>query len=210
MADPASPPGDAGDGGGAASRSAFRPLVFVPVLVFAALAGLFALRLSSGDPSRVPSALIGRPVPAFSLPPLEGVRGTGGALPGLSAADLAAGTVTVVNVWASWCAPCRVEHPVLMELAKDPSVRVVGLNYKDRPDAARRFLAALGNPFSALGLDESGRVGIEWGVYGVPETFLVGPDGTIRHKHVGPLAPEDVAGFMARVRAIARPPEQTR
>ncbi|MDB5590056.1 DsbE family thiol:disulfide interchange protein [Enterovirga sp.] len=178
-----------------------RPLLFLPVAIFLAVAALFAVRLGSGDPSRVPSVLIGRPAPSFALPPLEGSP-----LPGLSSADLAKGQVTVLNVWASWCAPCRIEHPLLMELARDPAVKVVGLNYKDRPDAAQRFLATLGNPFSALGADENGRAAIEWGVYGVPETFVVGPDGTVRHKHVGPLTPEGMADFRAKIRAASGPP----
>lgn len=181
-----------------------RLLLILPLLVFLALAALFAVRLGAGDPSRLPSALIGHQVPAFTLPPLEGLRNEmGGAVPGLTAADLARGEVTVVNVWASWCAPCRVEHPLLMDLARDKTVRLVGMNYKDKPDAARRFLASLGNPFAAVGEDASGRTGIDWGVYGVPETFVVGPDGRIRYKQVGPLTPETLPAFLAQVRAAA-------
>jgi cytochrome c biogenesis protein CcmG/thiol:disulfide interchange protein DsbE len=121
-------------------------------------------------------------------------------VPGLSDADLK-GRVTVVNVWASWCVPCRQEHPVLAELAKNPSMRVVGINYKDNPENARRFLGSLGNPFAAIGIDPNGRAAIDWGVYGVPETFVVGPDGTIRHKHIGALLPAHMPAFLEKVRA---------
>ncbi|MDB5512994.1 MAG: thiol:disulfide interchange protein [Enterovirga sp.] len=179
-----------------------RLIFLVPVLIFAGLAALFMARLSAGgDPSRLPSALIGRAAPAFALPPLDGQRDGGGApLPGLSGADLTGGRVTVMNVWASWCAPCRIEHPVLMELARDPSFRLVGINYKDKEENARRFLGTFGNPFAAVGVDGTGRTAIEFGVYGVPETFVIGPDGTIRHKHVGPLTPDSLPGFLAEVR----------
>ncbi|WP_430395070.1 DsbE family thiol:disulfide interchange protein [Enterovirga aerilata] len=178
-----------------------RILYLVPVLIFAGLAALFMARLHSGDPSRLPSALIGRPVPAFELPPVEGLRTEAGEpVPGLSAASLKGGKVTILNVWASWCAPCRIEHPVLMELAKDASIRLVGFNYKDKPENARRFLGNFGNPFAAVGADETGRTAIDFGVYGVPETFVIGRDGTIRHKHVGPLTPDALPGFMAEVR----------
>jgi cytochrome c biogenesis protein CcmG/thiol:disulfide interchange protein DsbE len=179
-----------------------RLIFLLPVLVFAGLAALFLGRLFSGDPSRVPSALIGRPVPAFALAPLEGLQASGQPVPGLAQADLK-GRVTVVNVWASWCAPCRQEHPLLMDLAKDPSVQVVGINYKDNPENARRFLGALGNPFAAVGVDPNGRTAIDWGVYGVPETFIIGPDGTIRHKQIGPLAPENLPAFQAALRQAA-------
>jgi cytochrome c biogenesis protein CcmG/thiol:disulfide interchange protein DsbE len=178
-----------------------RALYLLPVLIFAALAGLFLVRLFSGDPSKVPSVLIGRPAPAFTLAPLEALKDPSGQpIPGLSAGDLK-GRTTIVNVWASWCGPCRQEHPLLMDLAKDPSVRVVGINYKDNPENARRFLGALGNPFTAVGVDPNGRTAIDWGVYGVPETFVIGPDGTIRHKHIGPLTPETLPGFQAALRA---------
>ncbi|HEX2726850.1 MAG TPA: DsbE family thiol:disulfide interchange protein [Beijerinckiaceae bacterium] len=180
-----------------------RLLYLLPVLVFTALALLFLVRLFSGDPSRVPSALIGRPVPAFALEPLPGLAQAGQPVPGLADADLK-GRVTVVNVWASWCGPCRQEHPMLIALARNPSVRVVGINYKDNPENARRFLGALGNPFAAVGIDPSGRAAIDWGVYGVPETFVIGPDGTIRHKHIGPLAPAQMSAFLEQIRAAAR------
>lgn len=178
-----------------------RLLFLLPAGVFAALAALFVYRLGGGDPSRIPSALIGKPVPAFSLPALEGLMADGKPVPGFSNEDLK-GRVMVVNVWASWCVPCRQEHPLLVELAKDPSIRLVGINQKDNPDNARRFLSALGNPFAAIGSDSNGRVSIDWGVYGVPETFIVGPDGTIRHKHIGPLTPETLPAFKARLKEI--------
>jgi cytochrome c biogenesis protein CcmG/thiol:disulfide interchange protein DsbE len=170
-----------------------RWLLAIPLLAFAALALLFFARLQSGDPSKLPSALIGRPVPAFTLPAVAGLQRDGVALPGLDSEALK-GRVTVVNVWASWCAPCRDEHPVLMDLAKMQGVRLVGINYKDQPENARRFLGALGNPFSAVGADTAGRAAIDWGVYGVPETFIVDARGAIAYKHVGPLTAQALAG----------------
>ena len=165
-----------------------RWLAILPLLVFMALAGVFLAQLLSGrDSSVVPSALIGQPAPTTPLPALEGVD-----LPAFEPSQLA-GKVTLVNVWASWCVPCRQEHPVLMDLAQDDRVEIVGLNYKDKPDNARRFLSELGNPYTALGVDETGRAAIEWGVYGIPETFLVGKDGNIAWKHVGPFDPRNVA-----------------
>lgn len=170
----------------AETRTEKRPVsklfVFVPLAVFLALAGVFLAQLLSGrDISTVPSALIGEQAPETNLPPLTGLD-----LPGLNSADFK-GKVTLVNVWASWCAPCREEHPVLMALAEDKRIEVAGLNYKDRAENARRFLGDLGNPYAAIGVDDAGRTAIDWGVYGVPETFLVGRDGKILFKHVGPL-----------------------
>lgn len=169
------------------------PLVFLaPLIIFGLLAIVFGVGLFSGDKSKVPSALIGRIAPAITLAPLEGLQRDGKPVPAFGNADLAGGKATLVNVWASWCAPCRVEHPVLMGLAETDAVKqgkvaLVGMNYKDEAENARRFLGALGNPFSAVGVDAAGRGAIEWGVYGVPETFVIGPDGRILEKHVGPL-----------------------
>ena len=186
----------------APSRS--RLIFLLPALVFVGLVALFGVQLISGkNPAEVPSVLINKPVPAFSLAPLEGLLAEGKPVPGFSNEDLK-GRVTVVNVWASWCAPCRQEHPLLVELARDSSVRVVGINQRDNPDNARRFLGALGNPYAAVGVDPNGRASIDWGVYGVPETFIVGPDGTIRHKHIGPLTPENFAAFKERLRQTPR------
>lgn len=164
-----------------------RILFLLPLAMFLALSAVFLMQLFSGrDTSLVPSALIGKPAPQTELAPLEG-----SGLPGLSTADFA-GKVTLVNVWGSWCVPCRQEHPLLMQLAQDERFELAGLNYKDKPENARRFLGDLGNPFDRIGVDASGRTAIDWGVYGVPETFLVGPDGTIRYKHVGPFTPESI------------------
>lgn len=184
-----------------ASRS--RLIFILPVLVFIVLAGLFFVQLTSGrNPADLPSALLNKPVPTFSLAPLEGLMADGKPVPGFSNEDLK-GRVTIVNVWASWCAPCRQEHPLLVDLAKDPAIRLVGINQKDNPDNARRFLGALGNPYAAVGVDPNGRASIDWGVYGVPETFIIGPDGTIRHKHIGPLTPEALPTFKEKLQAIA-------
>jgi cytochrome c biogenesis protein CcmG, thiol:disulfide interchange protein DsbE len=163
-----------------------RWLVALPLIGFVALAGLFLARLHGGDPSKIPSALIGRPAPQTALPALEGLVSNGAAVPGLDPAVFK-GKVSVVNVWASWCVPCHDEAPLLTALAKDKRLQVVGINYKDSPDNARRFLGRYGNPFSIVGVDGNGRASIEWGVYGVPETFIVGREGTIVYKLVGPV-----------------------
>jgi len=160
----------------------------LPLGFFVALALIFLTQLRSGvDPSEIPSALVGKPAPSFTLPPLDGMN-----VPGLSQADLV-GHVTLVNVFASWCVPCREEHPVLSALAADPRIRVVGIDYKDDPANARTFLTGLGNPYVAIGTDTRGRTAIDWGVYGVPETFLVDASGVIRHKIIGPLSDAVVA-----------------
>ncbi|MCB1471986.1 MAG: DsbE family thiol:disulfide interchange protein [Rhodobiaceae bacterium] len=166
-----------------------RALILIPLVVFMGLAILFYFRLGAGDASRVPSALIGKEAPAFSLAALDGLTNGSGPVPGFSRADLD-GKVSVVNVWASWCVPCREEHPFIEELAKDDRFTVYGLNYKDKDENARRFLGRYGNPFDAVGVDANGRVGIDWGVYGVPETFIVDRAGRIAYKHVGPINAE--------------------
>lgn len=167
-----------------------RLLVLLPLAVFLALAALFFVSLG-GDRSRIPSALIGRPAPATVLPPVPGLERDGKPLPGLMPADFQ-GAVTLVNVWASWCVPCHDEAPLLMRLAEDTRIRIVGINYKDQPENARRFLGRYGNPFVAAGADASGRSSIDWGVYGVPETFIVGRDGRIAYKLVGPITAENL------------------
>jgi cytochrome c biogenesis protein CcmG/thiol:disulfide interchange protein DsbE len=168
-----------------------RLVVFIPLVAFLALAALFMIRLGAGDPSRIPSALIGRPAPATDLPPIPGLERDGKPVPGLDSATFA-GAVTVLNVWASWCVPCHDEAPLLVKLAADPRIRMVGINYKDQPDNARRFLGRHGNPFVANGVDDRGRAAIEWGVYGVPETFVIGRDGRIAFKLIGPITPDNL------------------
>jgi cytochrome c biogenesis protein CcmG/thiol:disulfide interchange protein DsbE len=166
-------------------------LMLLPLLAFLALAALFFYRLGAGDPSHLPSALIGQPAPKTDLPPVAGVERDGKAVPGLSNATFT-GAVTLVNVWASWCIPCRDEAPFLETLSRDKRIQLVGINYKDAAADARRFLNRYGNPYLASGADTSGRQSIDWGVYGVPETFLVGRDGHIAYKLVGPITADNL------------------
>ncbi len=153
----------------------------VPLLLFIGIAVFLAIGLTR-DPREIPSPLIGKPVPAFSLPPVRG-RALG-----LSSADLK-GEVSLVNVFASWCVACREEHPLLMQIRRDGIVPVHGLNYKDQPADAARWLDEFGDPYRRTGADLDGRVAIDWGVYGVPETFVVDRDGRIVYKHIGPITP---------------------
>lgn len=185
-----SEPGTSSKTSNAAPRGR-RWLASLPLLGFVALAGLFLLRLHGGDPSKIPSALIGRPAPQTALPALDGLLANGAQVPGLDPAAFK-GKVSIVNVWASWCVPCHDEAPLFIELAKDKRLQMVGINYKDGPDNARRFLGRYGNPFGTVGVDGNGRAAIEWGVYGVPETFVVGREGTIVYKMVGPVTPENI------------------
>lgn len=157
----------------------------LPLVLFAGLATVFMTQLQSGrDVSEIPSALLGTKAPVLQLAALDGSE-----RPALTTAAIT-GKLTLVNVFASWCVPCRQEHPMLLELSKDPRVTVVGINYKDRNDNALRFLGELGNPYAAIGVDPNGKAAIDWGVYGIPESYLVGPDGTILYKKVGPFDPE--------------------
>jgi cytochrome c biogenesis protein CcmG, thiol:disulfide interchange protein DsbE len=177
-----------------ATEPAPRPsrwMMVLPLVGFTALAAIFWFRLGSGDPSRIPSALIGHPAPPTALPALEGLVNNGTQVPGLDPA-LFKGKVSVVNVWASWCVPCHDEAPLLTELGRDSRLQIVGINYKDSPDNARRFLGRYGNPYRMVGVDANGRAAIEWGVYGVPETFIVGREGTIVYKMVGPVTVDNI------------------
>jgi cytochrome c biogenesis protein CcmG/thiol:disulfide interchange protein DsbE len=177
--------------------------VALPLIAFAVLAALFWFRLGSGDPSRIPSALIGRSAPQSLLPPLDGLVTDGTAVPGLDPAALK-GKVSLVNVWASWCVPCHTEAPLLLQLSADKDLQMVGINYKDSADNARRFLGRHGNPFTIVGVDANGRAAIEWGVYGVPETFVIGRDGTIVAKLVGGITAENIQTVLKPAIAKAR------
>jgi cytochrome c biogenesis protein CcmG/thiol:disulfide interchange protein DsbE len=178
-------------GQSARKGSVFRTaLLLLPLALFLALAAVFLMRIG-GDHSRVPSALIGSPAPKTDLPPLDGLTRDGAPVPGLTNATFA-GKVTLVNVWASWCVPCHDEIPLLVKLSEDKRIRMVGINYKDKAENARRFLGRYGNPFAASGVDANGRAAIEWGVYGVPETFVVGRDGRIAYKLIGPVTAENL------------------
>ena len=159
------------------SASRRRLLLALPATGFVGLAGVFALGLTR-DPSLLPSTLIGTKVPEFDLPPVKGRT------LGLSSRNLL-GEVSLVNVFASWCVACRAEHPVFMELTRKKLVPLHGLNYKDAPDDAAQWLNTMGDPYTRTGADLDGRVAIDWGVYGVPETFVIGADGTIAYKHIG-------------------------
>ena len=174
-----------------------RVLMFVPLTLAALLGAAFWWGLQNND-DRLPSPLVGRPVPEFSLPPI-GESGEG-----LSSADLR-GEVSLVNVWASWCVPCRVEMPLLVELADAGTVTIYGINYKDDPEAARAFLDELGNPYTRIGADTNGRVSVDWGVYGLPETFVIDAEGRIAYKHIGPFdratLEEQILPVVARLQA---------
>ncbi len=162
------------------------PLAYVPLVIFIAVVALLLGRLFAGDPSRLPSALIDKSAPAFDLPSLLAGQ------PGLSDKDLRQGHVTVLNIFASWCGPCHEENPQLVALAHDKrlageGIKLVGIAYKDLPEDARRYLGQEGNPYAAVGVDASGRTGIDFGVYGVPETYVIKGDGKIAFKFVGPI-----------------------
>jgi cytochrome c biogenesis protein CcmG/thiol:disulfide interchange protein DsbE len=156
----------------------------VPLAIFLVLAG-FLFRGLSLDPKLVPSPLVGKPMPAFSLPRLQDPAAT------LSDADIR-GQVSILNIWATWCVSCRAEHEVLLLLAQRNKANIYGLNYKDERPAAQRWLQQLGDPYAANAFDADGRVGIDWGVYGVPETFVIGADGMIKYKHIGPVTHESL------------------
>jgi len=173
-------------------RAKPKTALILPLILVAMLLSLLFVALRLGEPSVLPSALIGKTVPDFALPALSGSPGESGPVPGLSSAQLKAGKVSILNVWASWCAPCIAEHPQLIELSKQ-GIPLYSINYKDTPDAARRFLANHGNPFRAIGADESGFTAIDFGVYGVPETFVIDGNGRIAYRFPGPLTPEIVA-----------------
>ena len=167
-------------------------LAILPLIVFLGLATLLYFRLDAGDPARLPPALIGQAAPSLDLPGLDDKN------PGLADSDLRQGHVTVVNVFASWCQPCHIEHEFLLSLAADPAfkaqgVELVGVAQKDSPENIRRFLGAAGDPYAKVGLDSDGRAGIDWGVYGVPETFIVKGDGVIAYKVIGPISAETLA-----------------
>jgi cytochrome c biogenesis protein CcmG, thiol:disulfide interchange protein DsbE len=187
------------------ARSRGKLWAVIPLAVFLALSGLFLYRLlTGGDASRIPSALIGRVVPETVLPPLAGLVRDGQPVPGFGPADLKAGRVSIVNVFASWCAPCHAEHPFLIEIARDRRIAMIGINQKDMTENARRFLGMKGNPYAAVGVDPNGRASIEWGVYGVPETFIVKGDGTIAYKLVGPVTEQNLAAFRAEIEKALR------
>lgn len=187
---PEMPDQDSGSQPGAQERehgSSRRRLVFVLAPAgFAVLAIVLAVQLLGGDLKQIPSALIDKPAPEFELPPVKGYG------VGLSTADLRSGNISLVNIFASWCGPCLVEHPVLKRFAETTDVPIYAINYKDSPDNAARWLKRNGDPYARIGADLDGRAGIDWGVYGVPETFVIDGEGRIRYKHIGLLTDDDI------------------
>jgi len=163
----------------------FSPLMMAPPVIFAGLALMFGLAMMRDDPDALPTALAGKPAPAVQLQPL-------GDTPPFEDASLRDGQVKLVNFWASWCAPCRVEHPNLEQMAQ-AGIPILGVNYKDKPEAALKFLAELGNPFGGVGADAEGRMAINWGVYGVPETYVVDGNGNIIMRHAGPITQRTIS-----------------
>jgi cytochrome c biogenesis protein CcmG, thiol:disulfide interchange protein DsbE len=165
----------------------------LPFILVAVLLVFLFVALRSGEPSRLPSALIGKTIPEFSLPGIPNVLGDYGPASGLISAKFKMGKVSLLNVWASWCAPCVAEHPQLIEL-NQAGIPIYSINYKDNPEAARRFLSSHGNPFRSIGADESGLTAIDFGVYGVPETFVIDGKGRIVYRYPGPITPAILAG----------------
>lgn len=175
-----------------------RWLAFAPLLIAAVIGGFFLWGLDPDrDPNAIPSVLISQPAPAFDLEAVAGLD-----MPGLERADLVGNEgPVIVNVFASWCVPCRAEHAVLTALVEQEGRTLFGINYKDKPEDAVRWLNELGNPYARIGSDLSGRAGIEWGISGVPETFIVAPDGTVLYRYVGPVVGDDaVQTFRAALR----------
>ncbi len=187
----------------AAIASRPRRTLLWPLAIFCALALIFALALRSGDPSKLPSALIGRQAPHTELAALSGLTRGSQPVPGFASDALRQGKPTLVNFWASWCGTCAEEQPLLLALQAE-GVRLYGVNYKDEGSAARRFLDQHGNPYAAVGVDGNGRAAIEWGVYGMPETFLVDGRGVIVYKLPGPLTDEALKGELLPAIRAAR------
>ena len=162
----------------------------LPLFIFLGIAGAsYSLLSTEGrDVSALPSALIDKPAPNLGVPELKGLMVNGEQIPGMTQ-DMFKDKISIVNVFASWCVPCRQEHPQIVELGKDDRLQIVGINQRDSNKNALGFLAELGNPYDVVGVDRSGRASIEWGVYGVPETFIVNHQGRIIYKHVGPISP---------------------
>lgn len=175
-----------------------------PVAIFAIVVGFFAVALRTGDPSKLPSTLIGKAVPQSTFIAVEGLTSDGKPMPGFASADLAKGKISIVNFWASWCVPCVDEHPLLAKLKAQTGVDLFGVNYKDQSTAARRFLGSYGNPFTAVGADQNGRAAIDWGVYGMPETFIVNGRGEIVYKQIGPISEDTIASKLVPAIEMAR------
>lgn len=193
--------GEAAGGTGEKRRRSW--VIFAPVAVFVLIAAAFAYEIVAGNnTTELPSALLNDPAPEFDMPPLDGLSRAGEQVPGFATADLL-GQVTVVNVFASWCGPCRQEHPFVEELGEDERFALYGINHTDQTDAALEFLRDYGNPYDAVGVDPRQRVSIDWGVYGVPETFLVDREGIIRFKFTGPIDETVIAEqLMPRIEAL--------
>jgi len=183
----------------------FRPgPALIPLALFLVIAAVFAMSLLSGDPSKLPSALIGKPAPTVRMEPLVGLTRGDAPVPSFGKADLTNGRAAVVNFWASWCVPCRQEHPLLEKLSNDTGVAIYGVNYKDPNGGGLKFLRQLGNPYAAVGTDPVGSAAIEWGVYGMPETFIVDGAGRVVFKHVGPITPQSLRSEIIPALAKAR------
>ncbi|MGF1454188.1 MAG: DsbE family thiol:disulfide interchange protein [Alphaproteobacteria bacterium] len=182
-----------------------RFVALLPIVILAILGVFFVISLQNAGDDTLPSALVGKPLPTFALAPLAERPGTDEPGPGLESAEMKDGQVKLINFWASWCAPCRVEHPLLMELSESGEAVIHGINYKDQPDAARRFLRSLGDPFDRIGRDDTGRIGVDFGLYGVPETYVVDGDGRILARKVGPMTREDWDSRFKKFFAEAEP-----